>query len=789
MAARQQSAAPAAGAAPTPDGALAGLRVLEICAGRAGAYCGKLLSDLGAEVVKLEPFEGDPARRAGPFPPRTAEASGLFLYLNTGKRSVRSNGPIRRDAIAHLLESADVLIEDWDAGRRAELLPTVPEQLIWCSITAFGVSGPYAGFKGMHLNVFHAGGEGHLLPSGEGYVRFPRRPPLQAGASAGDADTGANAAVAVLAAWLSGRGQRIDVSAQESQLTLNRTRLSRFNHDGVELRRTGPPYPGAGMFGCRDGWVQMLGPQDEHWKRLGEVAGEFADPRFATAQGRREHAGALRGLLSAWCAQRSRAEVVAVLSAQGFAVGAFKSAADVAASEQLASRQFFQVIDQPGMGRVTLPGVPYRFSATPVVLRRAPRLGEHAGFAAKPRRSRPTPPAGQPLAGLRIVDFTWAAAGPYATLLLGLFGAEVIKVESSRRPDPARRGFMADYGGVNNSPNFNELNLNKRSLRIDLTQPRGLELVKRLVGLSDMVVDNFRPGVMKRFGLDAATLIGGNPRLIVASSSGNGSTGPEAMTAGLASIFSAAGGLSEQTGYADGPPTEIGESTDYRSGNALALALLVALIHRERTGAGQFIDLSSTETVAALAPDALLAHLFGAPETARLGNRHCRHAPHNLFRAAGEDEWISIAVTSQPEWRALCGLIGRIDWSEKYPDAASRKADEDEIDAAIEAWTVQRDAHEAFLLLQAQGIPAAPSLTNSQLARDAHLAARDVFVDVPHPVIGTHRLMRAPWIFRDNSVCSIRRHGPLLGQDNDHVLGELLGLSAEERAACADVLC
>jgi hypothetical protein len=159
----------------------------------------------------------------------------------------------------------------------------------------------------------------------------------------------------------------------------------------------------------------------------------------------------------------------------------------------------------------------------------------------------------------------------------------VVKVESTKRPDPARRGFLADYGGTNRSPNFNELNLNKRSFQVDLSQPAGLALAHRLAGWADVVVDNFRPGVMARFGLDAERLLAERPELIVVSSSANGATGPDATAAGLASIFGATGGLSEQTGYADGPPTEIGEWTDYRSGAALAVAVLAALL-TARTG-------------------------------------------------------------------------------------------------------------------------------------------------------------------------------------------------------------
>ncbi len=238
----------------------------------------------------------------------------------------------------------------------------------------------------------------------------------------------------------------------------------------------------------------------------------------------------------------------------------------------------------------------------------------------------PTIPPGRGLEGVRVLDFTWAAAGPYATCLLALLGADVVKVESTRRPDPARRGFLADYGGINRSPNFNEINLGKRSFQVDLSQPDGLDLADRLVDWADVVVDNFRPGVMDRFGFGAASLLQRRPDLLVVSSSANGSTGPDARAAGLASIFGATGGMSEQTGYVDGPPTEIGESTDYRSANAMAVAILAALLHRARTGQGQHIDLASREVVVASAPDALLAGQLGV----ELGQSHRERAPRDV---------------------------------------------------------------------------------------------------------------------------------------------------------------
>jgi benzylsuccinate CoA-transferase BbsF subunit len=345
---------------------------------------------------------------------------------------------------------------------------------------------------------------------------------------------------------------------------------------------------------------------------------------------------------------------------------------------------------------------------------------------------------------------------------------------------------MDDYGGVNRSPNFDELNVNKRSFVVDLTQAAGLALVKRLVTVSDVVVDNFRPGVMARYGLDAATLLAERPALIVASSSANGATGPEAAGAGLASVFGATGGLGEQTGYPDGPPSEVGESTDYRSANAFAIAILAAIIHRQRTGEGQAIDLASREVVIATAPDALLAHLTGAEWQLRLGNEHRRFSPHSVYPCLGTDEWIAIAVRDEREWAALCQILEQPQWESAFSSPEIRAGQREKIDGVIAAWSSRMTAQEAFQLLQTGGIPSAPSFTNKQLASDPHLAARKVFVAVDHPEIGRHLVMRAPWIMSATD-CSIERHGPLLGQDNRYVLETILDIPVDEHAQFVEV--
>jgi crotonobetainyl-CoA:carnitine CoA-transferase CaiB-like acyl-CoA transferase len=772
-------------------GALAGWRVLEIAQGVAASFCAKVLGDLGADVVVVEPPDGHPSRRAQPrrtdAPPD--EPGGRFLYLNTSKVSVTvDDGPTGRAEVERLANACDVVVTDdvaWHAHGALDAATTV------VVITPFGVTGPYAGYRAHHLVSFHAGGEGSILPSGPGWKQFPERPPIQAGGDLAEYDAGWNAAVAVLAALYdrlrTGRGQRIDVSMQESELTLNRTRLSRFNNDGVVLRREGSRYGFMGMMRCRDGWVQLVGMTPDQWDALAASpdAGALVAPEIATAAARAEHLELAGTALQDWCAQRDKGDVVRVLAGLGCAVGAYANPGDLLASEQLAHRGFFRAVDDGRGGRILVPGPPYRLSGTPVEVRSAPPLGNGTGFDDSDlEKSRLT--RGRGLDGVRILDFTWAAAGPYATCLLALLGAEVVKVESTKRPDPARRGFLADYGGINRSPNFNELNLAKRSFQVDLSQPAGLALAHRLAGWADVVVDNFRPGVMTRFGLDAASLLAARPDLIVVSSSANGSTGPDAMAAGLASIFGATGGLSEQTGYADGPPTEIGESTDYRSGAALAVGVLAALLHRARTGEGQHIDLASREVVVASAPDALLAEQLGAPWPIRVGNRHRELAPHDVYPSAGDDEWVAVAVGDEAEWAALCAVLGRDDWAARHPTAEARRDARAEIDGAITAWTCERSARAAFETLQAAGVPAMAVMTNEALASDPHLAARGVFVDLEHPELGRTRVMRPPWIFSDLDI--ELRPGPLMGQDNDHVLDTILRVSTCERGELTEVL-
>lgn len=722
--------------------------------GISAAFCGRVLSDLGADVLATE-WGG-----SGSLPQSAGSA-----YLTAGKSTFTGgDGDLRR-----LIAEADVLVSDLEPERVRRLIGIRHRVGVVC-VRPFGVRGRRAGEAATHLTVFHSSGEGSTLPSGPGWERFPERAPVQLGSDIGWFDAGWNAALVAVAILHDRRrghaGQWADVSVQESILSLNRTRLNRWLNEGVCVGRERSRYGILGMLRCRDGWAQVVGMRDEHWDALVALPGSeaFRNAGFADRTVRAADTEGLGRALTAWCADRSKAEVVELLTGLGVPAGVFADPADLLASEQLAHRGFFESVEDGSGSRMTLPGAPYRFSRTPAGPGPVTRPGPHRTF--RPRSAPMTcDRPGRFLEGVRVLDFTWAAAGPYATLLLGFLGAEVVKVESPSRLDPARSGFIARYEGVDRSPIFNEINLNKASVQADLKDPAAISAIKSLAASFDVVVDNFRPGVMARLGLGADDLLALHPQLVVASSSAHGSTGPEAMGAGLASIFAASGGLSTQTGYPDGPPTEVGDPMDYRSGVALALAIAAALVHRDVTGEGQHVDLSSREVTIASAPAALLAHLSGVPWEPRTGNRDRVMRPQDVY-PTGDGRWLALSVRDEQDWVALCRLVDRPGRFGSPARAASRRAASAELDAAITEWSTRHTARDGARKLVAAGVPAAAVMSFADLAADEHLADRRAFVEVEHPVLGPQQVMRAPWLIADGPP-DVRRAGPLMGADTE----------------------
>jgi len=389
-----------------------------------------------------------------------------------------------------------------------------------------------------------------------------------------------------------------------------------------------------------------------------------------------------------------------------------------------------------------------------------------------------------PLQGIRVADFTWAWAGPYATMLLGLMGAEVIKIESTKRPDHSRMRSLAagpTFGGPNQAPIFNDLNLNKMSITLDMTRPKAVELAKRVVRISDVVAENFRPGVMDKLGLGYEVLKEVKPDIIMLSSSAVGGTGPNRHYVGYAPTFAALGGMAHLTGYPDSAPIPMMGSSDLRSAATSAFAILAALYHRAQTGEGQHIDLSSTETIAVLVGEAFLEYTMNGRIPTREGNRDRIMAPHNVYPCQEENSWVSIAVATEEEWQALCHTMGDPAWvkDEKFSDAYRRWQNQEELDRLIGEWTINYSPTEVMEKLQKVGVAAVPSFSGLELFQDPHLKERGFAKEVQHPAIGKRLVVNAPWKF-SATPAEVSRYGPLLGEHNQYVFGELLGLPQDE---------
>ena len=390
------------------------------------------------------------------------------------------------------------------------------------------------------------------------------------------------------------------------------------------------------------------------------------------------------------------------------------------------------------------------------------------------------------LAGVRVADFSLAWAGPYTTTLLAYMGAEVIKIESRKKPDHTRR-FSMTTGGVfddlDGSMVFNDLNVNKLGVTVDLGKPDGVELSKRIVAVSDAVVENMRPGVMSRLGLGYEDLIRVKPGIVYLASSMRGGSGPESGYGGYAPNFASVSGLSHVTGYSDDLPASFMGEVDLMSAFAAAFALLAALNHRQTTGEGQYIDVSSSDAISVLLGDVLLDYTMNGRVRHRRGNDDDLMAPHNCYRCRGDDSWVSIAVAADEEWNAFVEALGSPHWAgePRFADALSRWANREELDRLVEVWTLSLTSREVMNLLQAVGVAAIPSFSSEELYADPHLGEREAWVDVEHPAIGRQTLVAPPWKL---SVTPARVHSPapLLGEDNEYVFGELLGLHAADIA-------
>jgi len=403
----------------------------------------------------------------------------------------------------------------------------------------------------------------------------------------------------------------------------------------------------------------------------------------------------------------------------------------------------------------------------------------------------------QALAGVRILDLSQVFAGPYATKLLADMGAEVIRIECAARS--GRGGALprmqpgGDFGAsfpdgdtgersYNRFAYYNEVNRNKSAITIDLSRPRGVAVFKRLVAISDVVVENFSPRVMSNFGLDYAALRETNPRIIMAAISGYGQDGPYRDCVAYGEGIEAMSGMSKLTANRNGKPLKPGVAyADATAGLHAAFAIMAALRYRHIKGVGQYIDLSMREALTPLLGEAIMDYTMNGKIPEPAGNRHAQMAPHGCYRTKGNDKWIVIAVSSDEEWRALCYVMGNPQWGsdERFADVTGRLANQDELNKLIGHWTIGYNHSELAEMLQARGIKAGAVLNAAELVDDPHLKERGFFEEVEHPEAGKHIMPGISWKM-SRTPGRIERPTPCFGEHNRCVFSELLGMSDEE---------
>ena len=389
-----------------------------------------------------------------------------------------------------------------------------------------------------------------------------------------------------------------------------------------------------------------------------------------------------------------------------------------------------------------------------------------------------------PLEGIRVVDLSWVWAGPFTALQLAHLGAEVIKVESTLRPDINRRiaPFAEGRPGLDRGGSFNQWNQGKRSIALDLSNPKAKVIVRELVKKSDVVVENFSAGVLNKMGLGYQQLKQDNPRIVMVSVSGFGQNGPLSRNVAYGATVMALGGLTALTGYRGEEPRSAGLSyPDPNTAMHACFAVLSALWRRNRTGHGEYVDIALLESMIAVMPEGIMAQVMRGEQSPRDENRDPVLAPYGVFPCAGEDTWISICVRDENEWRNLCAAMNQTELAidPRFATAGLRKHNEDELDRLITAWTRKFDQFELEQSLQRVGVAAAVAMSAKDVASDQHLEARGFFVRLKHPEIGVFTHAGIPWRFSATPV-SVRTPAPQMGEGTEYVFKEVLGHSDAE---------
>ena len=780
-------------------GALSHLRVIEL-GDIPAAYATRWLADLGADVIKIEPPGGDPNRLLPPFAGNLEhpERSLTFIHANTGKRSIVLDleREAERETFARLLASADLFIEATPLGCLEKFGFTDGRfsndftRLVIVSLTPFGRTGPYRHYKGSDAIANATGG--FLFGQGDntkGQCTAPSHLAYQM--------AGGMAAMLALAGIRhrreTGAGQRIDVSLQEALTFTNSSSIARYSRENRLERRPGAKaYGGAGtnIYRCRDGrYVHFTTNMPHMWKEFAQnwmTDKSLAGPEWENPRYRDEHAVEVAGAFADFIGRFDADDFANQAQARHLAAAPLNTIGQFVDCEQNRARQWLQEVEHPVIGKYKAPGAPMRLSATPMRIRRpAPLLDQHRqkilaelaelDFAAATGQVDEAQKRRPMLDGLRMADLTQQYAGPLGTELLAYYGMEVVKIESAVVPSKEREA--AVHACMNRA---------KLGCTINLRSPEGKDLFKQLVAKSDVVVDNFSSGVLERLGFSYDVLRQINPGIVQAVMPGWGLTGPLKSWVAWGWQLLAYTGIMRLWGYPDSPmetrckiawPDRVGSVT-------MALGVLAALEFQSRSGQGQFIEAGMLEAQGSMMGPAILDYTVNGNEWDAMGYDEVLgqpYAPYGCYPCYGQDNWIIIACAGDDEWSSLAGVIGNASWAADpgFSTRKGRREHRHELDQKLSEWTSKYTARQVFRWLQEAGVAAGIPSSGEDLFYDIHLRERGHIVETeaqPWGRITHHGLPGVPSL----SAASAARRAPWIGADNDHVFGEILGLSPEK---------
>ena len=791
------------------DGALSDLRVLDLATGGA-ACCGRLLADLGADVVKIEPPGGEPARHRG-------ESERLaFAYANANKRGIvlDLDGEADRETFRTLASTADLVIENLPIGHLAErgldwrALSERNPRLVLTSISGFGQTGPQAHWRSNDLVASALGGA--MISIGD-----PEDPPVRLASHQADVIAATLAAGSSLVALAhrdrSGRGQHVDVASLEAMAAITHIAgVGKWLEDGIVPKRVGTGLVASvpsGAYRCKDGLVYLMVNRPAHWEALAswihEQTGneEVMLPDF---RGPSSNRLPYRELLDVFIGDLTERLTVSEAYHEGqrrhIAFTPVNTAARILADEHLAARGFFEPLVVEDGRTLRAPGAPYRLSRTPWRVRRpVPAAGahQHEVLATTPARTpakravpvadtAPKAPA-LALAGLRVVEFGTGLAAPWIGRILAWAGADVIKIESHAHPDVPRlfvpprspeQGTQPEC-----SPWFTDWSAGKRFVALDLRRPEGAELARRIVDASDAVIANYSTGVLDKLGVGWSALSARNPRLVMLESNGYGESGPFAKYVTWGPNIEALSGLGSFTGFAHRDCTISHFAyPDPLSALHGLVALMAALHERTRSGRGQVIHMSQFETAVAAIGPLLLESAVTGREPPRLGNGERDRAPYGAFPCRGDDRWCVIAVEDEADWCRLCGAMGDPEWvhDARFATMAARVEHAEALEEQIAAWTRTQDDYAVMERCQRAGIAAGVVQSAEDMyRRDPQLAARKFFETIPHFKRGEVSASGIP-LGLTATPGRTTHSGSSIGHDNEAVLREVAGLTQAE---------